>query len=388
MSQTILTLNAGSSSVKFALFGGTQSPPRRRISGGIEEMRGAPRFSARDAGGAVVAERKWPGESPSYEDLLKYLLGWIDDHLDGDGLAAVGHRIVHGGDDFIHPARLDEASLAALDRLTPLAPLHQSHNLAPVRMIARHRPALPQIGCFDTAFHHTMDDTARRLPLPPKFGLKRYGFHGISYEYVAARLRELAPGAVRVVAAHLGNGASLCALRDGKSVDTTMGATALDGLMMGTRSGAIDPGVLLFLIGEGGLDRDALTHLLYDGAGLLGVSGISGDMRDLSESDVAAAKQATALFVYRAVRELGGMIASLGGIDLLVFTGGIGEHDAAIRDAICKRLDWLGAVVDAKANAAHKPVISAEGSRIAVRVIPTDEEGMIARHVHDILMRV
>lgn len=384
MPQTVLTLNAGSSSVKFALFGCVQ-PPQRRVSGSIEGMPDTPHFSARNTEGTQLAERKWPSEAPSYGDLLKHLLGWIENHLGGDDLAAVGHRIVHGGDDFIRPALLDEAALAALDALTPLAPLHQPHNLAPVRLIAQHRPGLPQIGCFDTAFHHTMPDVARLLPIPAKFGLKRYGFHGVSYEYIAGRLRELMPEAGRVIVAHLGNGASLCAMRNGQSVDTTMSATALDGLMMGTRSGAIDPGALLFLMSEHSMDAPALNHLLYNESGLLGVSGISGDMRELAGSGVRAAKAAIELFVYRAVRELGGMIASLGGADLLVFTGGIGEHDAAIRAAICERLDWLGARLDVAANAAHKPVISTADSTIAVRVIPTDEEAMIARHAREMI---
>jgi acetate kinase len=385
MSDAILTLNAGSSSIKFALFT-LDDVPRRRVSGSIQRIGEAPEFSARDAGGEVLAGPELGGQELSgqdYDSLLKSLIGWAEDHLGADDLVMAGHRIVHGGDAFIRPARLDDAALEALEALTPLAPLHQPHNLAPVRIIARHRPALPQIGCFDTGFHHTMDETARRLPIPPRFGLKRYGFHGISYEYIARRLRERVPEAERVVVAHLGNGASLCAMRDGQSIDTTMGATALDGLMMGTRSGAIDPGALLYLMSEHGMEAKALTHLLYTESGLLGVSGISGDMRELAGSEQPAAKRAIDLFVHRALRELGGMIASLGGIDALVFTGGIGEHDATIRAAICGRLGWLGAELDQRENLNHAPVISAAGSAVALRVIPTDEEAMIARHCQE-----
>jgi acetate kinase len=382
MTDAILTLNAGSSSVKFALFA-AEPEPRRRLSGAIEQIGEAPRFTAKDADDKSVAAPKL--KSPDYDDLLKSLIGWVEDHLGDDRLAVAGHRIVHGGDDFIAPTRLDDDVLAALDRLTPLAPLHQPHNLAPARILARHRPGLIQIGCFDTGFHHTMDATARRLPIPSRFGLKRHGFHGISYQYIARRLRALGLEDKRAVVAHLGNGASLCALRNGQSVDTTMGATALDGLMMGSRSGAIDPGVLLYLMREQGMDARALNHLLYNASGLLGVSGIAGDMRSLMKSDKPAAREAIDLFVYRAVRELGGMIASLGGIDLLVFTGGIGEHDAAIRAALCARLGWLGLRLNEAANAAHEPAVSAADSAIEVRVIPTDEEAMIAWHCQSLM---
>ena len=390
MKQAILTLNAGSSSIKFALFG-KRAPQARLLSGGIEGIGTAPKFNAKDAEGRALAGPDGSDglkQGNDYDDLLKSLIGWIETRLGDDELAAVGHRIVHGGDNFIAPAWLDEAALAALGALTPLAPLHQPHNLAPARMIAKHKPNLPQIGCFDTAFHQSMDATARRLPIPSKFGLKRYGFHGVSYEYIAGRLRELAPEAKRVVVAHLGNGASLCAMRDGRSVDTTMGATALDGLLMGTRSGGIDPGALLFLMTERGMDAKALTHLLYNESGLFGVSGIASDMRTLQQSDAQAAREAIDLFVYRAVRELGGMIASLGGIDLLVFTGGIGEHNAGIRAALCDRLGWLGVELNEAANQAHEPAISTAGSAIEVRVVPTDEEAMIARACQDIMISI
>ncbi len=385
MTNAILTLNAGSSSVKFAVFE-SGATPERLLSGSINGIGETPEFSAKDADGHAL-DGPEGNDGKNYDALLKSLIGWAEDHLGGE-LVAAGHRIVHGGDDFIRPARLDAAALAALEALTPLAPLHQPHNLAPARILAEHRPNLPQIGCFDTGFHHTMDATTRRLPIPARFGLKRYGFHGVSYDYIAGRLRELTPEAKRVVVAHLGNGASLCAMREGKSVDTTMGATALDGLLMGTRSGGIDPGALLFLMTERGMDAKALTHLLYNESGLLGVSGIASDMRTLQQSDAQAARAAIDLFVYRAVRELGGMIASLGGIDLLVFTGGIGEHDAGIRAALCDRLGWLGVELNEAANQAHEPAISTAGSAIEVRVVPTDEEAMIARACQEMLMSI
>lgn len=352
--RAILTLNAGSSSVKFAVFGAGKSP-RRALQGAIEGIGTKPRFRAGDT------EQDW-SETEGFHALTTRLLGWIEANEAAGPLVAIGHRIVHGGDDFTAPVRLDDHRLERLAALAPLAPLHQAHNLEPVRIIARHRPDLPQFGCFDTAFHNTIPPLHRTLPLPAKLGLRRYGFHGLSYEFIAHRLAELGMTDRRVVVAHLGNGASACALRRGVSIDTTMGATALDGMMMGTRSGAVDPGALLYLMTERGFDAKNLAALLYDESGLKGVSGLSGDMRELHKSDRAEALLAIDLFVLRAAQEIARMAVSLGGMECLVFTGGIGENDADIRAAIVEHLVRAGMGAD-------------------IRVIPTDEAAMIARHV-------
>ncbi|HEX7390988.1 MAG TPA: acetate kinase, partial [Acidiphilium sp.] len=315
--KSILTINAGSSSVKFALFS-SGVPPERILHGAIERIGSTPRFHAGDT------EQNWSG-TVGFHDLIARLFDWLETAI-ACPLEAVGHRIVHGGDDFIAPVRLDDTVLGRLAALTPLAPLHQLHNLEPVRMIARHRPGLSQFGCFDTAFHHTVPVLHRTLPIPGKLGLRRYGFHGLSYEFIARRLLGTGAAGSRIVVAHLGNGASACALRNGVSIDTTMGATALDGMMMGTRSGAVDPGALLYLMTERGYDAKSLASLLYDDSGLKGVSGISGDMRSLHESSASGARLAIDLFVLRAAQEIARMAVSLGGIDSLVFTGGIGEN--------------------------------------------------------------
>jgi acetate kinase len=293
---------------------------------------------------------------------------------------------VHGGAHYNHPEIVTADLLASLDRLTPLAPLHQPHNLAPMRAISAARPGLVQVACFDTAFHHTMSPTATRFALPQDYeaaGVRRYGFHGISYEFIARRLRDVAPalGQGRVIAAHLGNGASLCAMKNGQSVDTTMSFTPLDGLVMGTRCGSIDPGVILYLAQERGLSITQIEDLLYKHSGLLALSGgISSDMRTLLQSADPRAYQAIELFVFRVVREIGALTSTLGGLDGLVFTAGIGEHAAEIRAQICARLSWLGVVIEADANTENAMVISAPQSTVRVFVIPTDEEAMIARH--------
>lgn len=323
------------------------------------------------------------GLGRNYSDELAKVLDWANRHLNGSPLAAVGHRIVHGGD-FTKPMRLDEATLTTLAGLSPLAPLHQPHNLAAVTALAKLRPGLIQVGCFDTAFHHSMDDTARRFGLPRRLeasGLKRYGFHGLSYEYIAGRLAEIEPEMAggRIIVAHLGSGASLCALRNGRSIDTTMSFTPLDGLVMGTRCGALDPGVILYLIQTAGMNADAVQDLLYDQSGLLGVSGISADMRVLLGNDACSAREAIELFVYRAAREIGALSASLGGLDGIVFTGGIGENAPTIRAAIAARLAWQGLALDEAANREGKITISAQGSAVMAWCIPTDEESVIAR---------
>ncbi|WP_158811512.1 acetate/propionate family kinase [Beijerinckia sp. L45] len=393
MEGAVLALNAGSSSVKFALYGATDNgAPSLVARGVVEGLETSPRLSAKDAKGAAVDERRWP-EKTAYHTLLSDLLEWVDAHLNEVSLIAVGHRVVHGGRGFTAPVRIDEAVMKALEALTPLAPLHQPHSLAPVRIVTDVRPGLPQVACFDTAFHHTMPPVAARYALPRALeddGVRRYGFHGLSYEFIAGRLREAAPELAvgKVVVAHLGNGASLCALSNGRSIDTTMGFTALDGLIMGTRCGAIDPGVLLYLLQEKKLDPGALETLLYRDSGLLGVSGLSSDMRVLLDSADDHARDAVELFVYRVARETAALAGSLEGLDGFVFTGGIGEHAAEIRSAVCERLAWFGVVPDHEANAAQAGRISAAGSRVDVRVIPTDEEITIARHTLEILRAV
>jgi len=386
MPKAILTLNAGSSSIKFALY--ECAPGRQRLvsRGAIEGIGTAPSFTARAPGGTVLEDYRWAaGMQLGHEDLLKSLLTWVTTHLGQESLVAVGHRIVHGGSGFHRPTRIDDSVLAALERLVPLAPLHQPHNIAAVRAIGSLRPDLLQVACFDTAFHHDMPPVATRLALPRTYaeeGVRRYGFHGLSYEYLIARLRELSPDLAdgRVVAAHLGNGASLCAMRNGRGIDTSMGFTALDGLVMGTRCGSIDPGALLYLQQVHDLRAVDVEYMLYHESGLLGVSGISSDMRILQASEDPRAREAIELFVYRLVKELGALTSALGGLDALIFSAGIGEHMASVRAAVCERLAWLGIECDAVANARHDTLISTSRSLVRVFVIATDEEAMIAAH--------
>jgi acetate kinase len=392
MADAVLALNGGSSSIKFGLFeirSGVESTCVAK--GEVDGIGTAPHFVAKDAKGTVIGEQYWDGGAKTdHEALLGGLLAWVDAHLGPDTLVAVGHRVVHGGRDFTGPVRLNDAVLTALDALTPLAPLHQPHSLSPVRAIMSLRPGLPQVACFDTAFHHTLPAVVTRFALPRAYGddgVRRYGFHGLSYEYIAGVLRETAPGlaAGRVIVAHLGNGASLCAMANGRSVDTTMGFTALDGLMMGTRCGTIDPGVVLYMLQEQHLDAARIQDILYKHSGLLGVSGVSSDMRVLLDSGDIHAAEAVELFVFRIAREAAALAGTLGGLDGFVFTAGIGEHAAEVRAAVCKRLAWLGVIADPDANGRHAERISAPGSRVDVRVIPTNEEAMIVRHTLDVL---
>ncbi|HEX5327686.1 MAG TPA: acetate/propionate family kinase [Acetobacteraceae bacterium] len=389
MSDAVLAINAGSSSLKFALFEIAAAQLVPVADGQFEAIVTAPHFIARGPKGKVLHEQRW-SHRLSDQELLTELLGFVDRHLGGDALRAVGHRIVHGGPAFDRSVRITDDTLQAIEALAPLAPLHQPHNIAPIRAIAENRPALLQVACFDTAFHHTMPPVAARLALPRRFeasGLRRYGFHGLSYEFIARRLRAAAPALVagRVIVAHLGNGASLCAMLDGRSIDTTMGFSALDGLVMGTRCGTLDPGVVLYLIEQCGMAAKDVEALLYNESGLLGVSGLSNDMRTLLDSDAPAARDAVELFVYRLGREAGALASSLGGLDAFVFTAGIGEHAAAVRAASCERLAWLGLRLDAAANARGDAVISAPGSPVEIRVMPTDEQAMIARHTLDLI---
>ncbi|MER9593681.1 acetate/propionate family kinase [Mesorhizobium sp. M0244] len=387
--RSILALNAGSSSIKFGLYDLEASAELDLASRGSLDLGDAPRLTAKAGDGAVQCDR--PLAAHSSRDMgIGQMLQWIENELGGRKLIAAGHRIVHGGRDFVEPVRLTSTVIQALDRLTPLAPLHQPRSLAPIRALAALRPDLPQVGCFDTAFHRTIEPMVSRFALPRHYeadGIHRYGFHGLSYEYVADRLKQMSPdlAAKRTIVAHLGKGASLCAMRDGRSVDTTMGISALDGLVMGTRCGAIDPGVLLYLLLEKGVGGDALQHMLYEESGLLGVSGISGDMRTLEASDDRQAREAVELFAFRAAREMAALANTLGGLECLVFTAGIGEHSAPARKAICDRLGWLGVAVDEVANSSHAALISQAGSKVEVRVVATDEEGMIAAHTRKLM---
>ncbi len=389
MADTLLTLNAGSSSLKFSLFAWSDGALDRTADGEIEGIGGQPRFTAR-VRGAEAVERRWPdGQTLTHEALLGELLDWVDGHLGGAPLKAVGHRIVHGGADFAAPVRLDAGVIARLELLSPLAPLHQPHNLAAVRAVSRIRPDVVQVACFDTAFHRGHDPVVDRFGLPSEWeakGLRRYGFHGLSCEFIVQRMRALDPAlaAGRMIVAHLGAGASLCAVRDGHSVDSTMGLTPLDGLLMGTRCGALDPGAILYLQQAHGLGAAQIEDMLYRRSGLLGVSGISADMRVLLASPDPRAKAAVDLFVFRIVREIGALAASMGGIDGLVFTAGIGANAPDIRHRVCERLDWLGVTLDAGLNTGGNGRVNAAGSPIAAWAISTDEELVIAGHTRDV----
>jgi acetate kinase len=359
-----------------------------RYRGAIDGIGSDPRFVVADAEGRRVMDQAVAARrvgATDHEGLLPLLHEWIAGHADHLRVAAVGHRLVHGGEQFATPVMVDDAILDQLEKLAPLAPLHQPHNLAPIRVISRIAPDVPQVACFDTAFHRTQPPVSQLYALPRDLsatGIKRYGFHGLSYEYIASVLPGIVGAAAsgRVVAAHLGNGCSMCAMRGGKSVATMMGFTALEGLPMGTRSGAIDPGVVLYLLTERGMSVAEVSDLLYHRSGLLGVSGISNDMRKLLASNAPEAAEAIELFVYRINRELGSLAAALGGIDALVFTAGIGEHAAPVRARVCENAVWLGIRLDAAANLAGGPRISTADSPVSVWVVPTNEELMIARH--------
>ena len=392
MNDAILVLNAGSSSLKFSVFlDREESAPRLALRGQIEGILAQPVFCVRDADAAIVAEGNLgAAAAPGHEGAAGFLLDWLEQRLGGGHLAAAGHRVVHGGIEFCAPVRVNAAVLDALDQLVPLAPLHQPHNLAAIRAVAARAPELAQVACFDTAFHATQPPLAQAFALPRRLsaaGIRRYGFHGLSYEYIAQLLPRVDARAAcgRTVVAHLGNGASMCALSAGKSAASTMGFTALDGLPMGTRCGAIDPGVLLHLVDHHGMDARALERLLYHESGLLGVSGVSSDMRVLLASDDPHAAEAIDLFVYRIVRDLGSLAAALGGLDALVFTAGIGENAPAIRARVCRAAAWFGIELDERANAAGGPRISRSGSRTCAWVLPTNEELMIAMHTRAVL---
>jgi acetate kinase len=393
VAEALLTLNVGSSSIKFALFRHAEPVPARpELAGQIDGLGARPHLKAQDAAGRVLDDVDLPIDGDGqHRAALAYLVEWLHAHEAGWSIAGVGHRVVHGGQDYAQPILLDEAHIARLKDFIPLAPLHQPHNLAGIEAMRAALPGIPQIACFDTSFHRSQPAIAQLFALPRRItaqGVRRYGFHGLSYEYIADVLpqhldADRADG--RVIVAHLGNGASMCAMVGRKSQATTMGFTALEGLMMGTRSGSLDPGVLLYLIDYHGMDAQALTRLLYEESGLLGVSGISSDMRVLLASDKAEAKEAVDLFCYRIVREIGSLAAAIGGLDALVFTGGIGEHAAPVREQVCRQLGWLGLELDAAANAGGAQRLSTATSRVAALVIPTNEEWMLARHTARLL---
>ncbi len=386
MADAIAVVNAGSSSIKFSLYVERGRDLARLAHGGIEEISTAPHFKAFDAGGACIAERRWPDGTPlGHAGALPHIAEFVREQLGEHRLRAVGHRVVHGGVDYVTPVCVDRAVLSDLERLNPLAPLHQPHNLAAIRALLDAAPDLPQVACFDTAFHHTQPAVSKMYALPRDIaerGVRRYGFHGLSYESIATSLPHVDPHAAagRTIVLHLGNGASACALRGARSVATSMGFTALEGLPMGTRCGSLDPGAVLYMIDELGMDVHAVEQLLYQRSGLLGVSGISSDMRVLLASDDVHAKCAIDYFVCRIGRELGSLAAALGGVDAIVFTAGIGENAVPIRERVCRMSAWLGVELDAIANSVHGPRISTATSRVAVWVIPTDEELVIARH--------
>jgi acetate kinase len=389
MDDYALVLNAGSSSLKFCVF---QRPAgeswRLEARGQIEGIGTSPRLSAKDANGESLADQDVAVRDGG--EAVDALAAWLRSKYGGSRVLGVGHRVVHGGSRFTGPTRLDPQVLDQLRALVPLAPLHQPYNLAAIEAAFERLPGVPQVACFDTSFHRGQPAVAELIPLPRELrqaGLQRYGFHGLSYEYIASVLPEVAPEIAngRVIVAHLGSGASLCALLAGKSVDSTLGFTALDGLCMGTRPGALDPGVVLYLFQSLKLSAREVETLLYKKSGLLGISGISNDMRDLLGRSEPEARLAVDYFVYRAAKEIGALTAVLGGIDGLVFTAGIGENSAEIRQRICKASAWLGIELDETANANRRTMISTFGSKVSVWVIPTNEELMIARHTGSLL---
>jgi acetate kinase len=393
MADTILVVNAGSSSIKVALFAIEAGRALRLTARGqIDGIGTQPRLRARDAQGATLADEKFSAADVADVPAAMAKVGeWLRAHLAGAVPVAVGHRVVHGGPAFAAPQRVDDAVLAELERLVPLAPLHQPSSLQPIRALQARFPRTPQVVCFDTAFHRAHPEVADRYALPDALyreGVRRYGFHGLSYEYIARTLPRVAPEIAQgsVVVAHRGSGASMCALQNGRSVDSTMGFTALDGVPMGTRCGQLDPGVLLYLLGQKGWSVKEVEHLLYHEAGLRGLSGLSNDVRDLLASDAPSARLALDYFVYRIAREVGSLAGAMNGIDGLVFTAGVGENSPDIRERVCARAGWLGLRLDAAANRAGGPRISAPGCRVSAWVIPTDEERMIAEHTVETAM--
>ncbi|RRS05411.1 acetate/propionate family kinase [Aquabacterium soli] len=393
----LLVLNAGSSSIKFSVFevepGGA---PQERFGGQVEGIGGAARFTVKSSDGEPVGEHAWPeGVTVDHEQALHQIDDWLNAHLQGRAFLACSHRVVHGGLKHAAPVLIDDAVLTELEALCPLAPLHQPHNLAPIRAMRARLPNLPQIACFDTAFHRGQSEVVQQFALPraiTEAGVRRYGFHGLSYEYIASVLPQVHPrlANARVIVAHLGNGASLCAMQGGRSLASTMGFSALDGLAMGTRCGALDPGVVFHLLREMRLSPEQVEHMLYHDSGLLGMSGVSNDMRALrARATEPQVRQALDIYVHRIVREIGSMAAVLGGLDALIFTAGIGEHGVDTRAEVLQGCRWLGLELDAERNAASAACITRgdPAETPSAWVVPTDEEGMLARHALDVLAR-
>ena len=391
MEQKVLVLNAGSSSLKFCVY-------RRRngqswqldARGQIDGIGSSPRWSVASASGKKAGPEPLDETVSDATTALAHLAGWLRAHYAGSQLLGVGHRVVHGGPRFAEPTLVTPQVLDELRHFVPLAPLHQPHNLAAIDAVSERLPGVPQVACFDTSFHRAQPAVAQLVPLPRDIcrgGVQRYGFHGLSYEYIASVLPQVAPDIAtgRVIVAHLGSGASLCALKNGRSIDSTLGFTALDGLCMGTRPGALDPGVVLYLFQSLRLSAAEVETLLYRKSGLLGISGISNDMRGLLASREPGARLAVDYFVYRAVKEIGAMAAALGGVDGLVFTAGIGENAPEIRRRICEASSWLGITLDSEANNRRASQISTPGSRVSAWVLPTNEELMIAQHTSSVL---
>ena len=391
MPDAIVVLNAGSSSLKFSLYAESDGTLAQVARGQAEALYTSPRFVAKDAGGTIIEETSLgDGARAGHAGALDHLIAFLRGRLAGYRLAGVGHRVVHGGLEYTRPVRIDAAVVAALEKYVPLAPLHQPHNLAPIKALAERLPDLVQVACFDTAFHRTAPKVSQMFALPKAItdrGVLRYGFHGLSYEYIAGVLpqhdRRAADG--RTIVLHLGNGSSMCALAGGRSIASTMGFTAADGLPMGTRCGSLDPGVVLYLMDEMKLDARAIEKLIYQQSGLLGVSGISSDMRTLQASSEPGAAAAIDLFAYRVAREMGSLAAALGGLDAIVFTAGIGENSAPLRERVCRDAHWLGVELDPDANRRGAVRISTDRSRVAAWVIPTNEELTIARHAQALL---
>jgi acetate kinase len=391
MDDYALVLNAGSSSLKFCVF---HRPPGERwqqgARGQIEGIGTSPRLSVKDVDGKRLADEKLDSSIRDGSAAIDFLAGWLRGWYGPSRILGIGHRVVHGGPNFTQPTVVNREILGKLRELVPLAPLHQPHNLAAIEAVFDRLPDVPQVACFDTSFHRGHSDVASLVPLPRdlcKAGVERYGFHGISYEYIASMLPEVAPEIAhgRVIVAHLGSGASMCALKGGKSIDTSMSFTAMDGLCMGTRPGSIDPGVVLYLFQNLNLNVKQVEDILYKKAGLLGISGISNDMRDLLARSEPGARLAVDYFVYRAAKEIGALAAVLGGVDGLVFTAGIGENSVEIRRRVSESAEWLGIELDGQANAANGPRISRPQNRVSAWVIPTNEELMIARHTGSLL---
>jgi acetate kinase len=392
MREPIFVINAGSSSIKFTLF---QTASDRSVEAGahgqVEGIGTSPRLKVADVQGRVLADQLVAGKD--YASAIAEIHDWFRKYVGSEvALDSIGHRIVHGGSIYLQPVIIDEQVIAGLEELIPLAPLHQPHHIAAIRAFANIAPKVPQVACFDTAFHHGQPPLARKFALPRELsarGIRRYGFHGLSYEYIVAKLPEVAPGCAngKIIVAHLGNGASMCAIDEGRSIATTMGLTPVDGLPMGTRTGTLDPGVILFLLRQEGMDANTIEHLIYERSGLLGVSGLSSDMRTLLASGAPASSEAIDLFVYRIGRELGSLVAALGGLEALVFTGGIGENAAEIRARVCAHAKWVGITLDDEANSRNGPLISEPASAVSVWVVPTDENLMVARHTRRLLDR-